>query len=200
MDCSPPGSSVHGISQARILGWVAISISKGSSWPRDRTPVSLTAGRQTLYRVSQNPPANTGDIRDMDSNPGSERYPGGEHRNRLQYSCLENPTDRGACGLQSMELERVGHDWSNLACMHTCITKSLCCNAEINATLQIKFYFNKVNFFKKSVGLNNTSSEDAYPLLDLPAVWSCVNQSPALCLQAWGALARSRWGWLGTKR
>ena len=33
-DYSPPGSSVHGISQARILEWVAISISRGSSWPR----------------------------------------------------------------------------------------------------------------------------------------------------------------------
>ena len=39
MDCSPPGSSVHGISQAKILEWVAISISRGSSWPRDRTHV-----------------------------------------------------------------------------------------------------------------------------------------------------------------
>ena len=37
MDCSPPGSSVHGISQARILEWVAISSSRGSSWPGDRT-------------------------------------------------------------------------------------------------------------------------------------------------------------------
>ena len=37
MDCSPPGSSVHGISQARILEWVAISFSRGSSQPRDRT-------------------------------------------------------------------------------------------------------------------------------------------------------------------
>ena len=40
MEYSPPGSSVHGISQARILEWVAISFFKGSSWPRDRTRVS----------------------------------------------------------------------------------------------------------------------------------------------------------------
>ena len=39
MDCSPPGSSVHGISQARILEWVAISFSRGSSQPRDQTCV-----------------------------------------------------------------------------------------------------------------------------------------------------------------
>ena len=41
MDCSPPDSSVHGISQARILEWVAISFSRRSSWPRDRTCVSF---------------------------------------------------------------------------------------------------------------------------------------------------------------
>ena len=40
MDCSPPGSSVHGISQARILEWVAMSSSRGSSQPRDQTCIS----------------------------------------------------------------------------------------------------------------------------------------------------------------
>ena len=46
MDCSSPsGSSVHGIPLARILEWVAIPYSGGSSWPRDRTQVSCTAGR-----------------------------------------------------------------------------------------------------------------------------------------------------------
>ena len=43
MDCSPPGSSVHGISQARILEWVAIPFSRGSSQPRDRTHVSCVS-------------------------------------------------------------------------------------------------------------------------------------------------------------
>ena len=45
MDCSLPGSSVNGILQARILEWVATSSSRGSSWPRDRTPVSCITGR-----------------------------------------------------------------------------------------------------------------------------------------------------------
>ena len=45
MDCSPPGSSVHGILQARILEWVAITFSRGSSWPRDWTQASCIAGR-----------------------------------------------------------------------------------------------------------------------------------------------------------
>ena len=48
MDCSPPGSSVHGILQARILEWVAISSSRESFRPRDQTCVSST-GKQILY-------------------------------------------------------------------------------------------------------------------------------------------------------
>ena len=44
MDCSLPGSSVPGIFQARILEWVAISFSRGSSPPRDQTWVSCIAG------------------------------------------------------------------------------------------------------------------------------------------------------------
>ena len=45
MDCSLSGSSVHGILQAKILEWVAISFSRKSSQPRDRTWVSCIAGR-----------------------------------------------------------------------------------------------------------------------------------------------------------
>ena len=51
MDYSPPGSSVHGIFQARIQEWDAISFSRGLSQPRDRTCVSFVfcIGRQVLY-------------------------------------------------------------------------------------------------------------------------------------------------------
>ena len=45
MDCSPSGSSVHGILQARILEWIAIPFSKGSPQPRNQTQVFNTAGR-----------------------------------------------------------------------------------------------------------------------------------------------------------
>ena len=48
MDCNPPGSSVHGILQARILEWVAISFSRGYSWPRNRTLI-FCIHRQILY-------------------------------------------------------------------------------------------------------------------------------------------------------
>ena len=46
--------------------------------------------------VVKNPPANTGDIRDVGLIPGLGNLPGGGHGNPLQYSCLENSTDRGA--------------------------------------------------------------------------------------------------------
>ena len=59
MVCSSPGLSVHGISQARILEWVAIFSSRGSSWPRDRTPVSCIAGRFLTAEPPGKPSINT---------------------------------------------------------------------------------------------------------------------------------------------
>ena len=54
MDCSPPGSSVHGIFQARILEWVAIFFSRVSSWPRDGTQVFRIAGRRfTVWAIRE---------------------------------------------------------------------------------------------------------------------------------------------------
>ena len=60
-------------------------------------------------------PDSVGDVRDMGSIAGSGRSPGGGHGNPLQYSCLENPMDKGACGPQSIGSQRVKQDWSNLA-------------------------------------------------------------------------------------
>ena len=57
MDCSPPGSSAHGILQARILEWVAISFSRGSSRPRDQTQLSHIAGRHfNLWATREDKP------------------------------------------------------------------------------------------------------------------------------------------------
>jgi len=53
VDCSLPGFSVHGIFQARILEWVAISFSRGSSWPRGRTQVSCIVGRRFTLWVTR---------------------------------------------------------------------------------------------------------------------------------------------------
>ena len=55
----------------------------------------ITRAFQVVLEV-KNPAAKAGEIRDMDSVPGSGRPPGAGHGNLLQYSCLENPKDRGA--------------------------------------------------------------------------------------------------------
>ena len=56
MDCSLPGSSIPGISQARVLEWVAISFSRWSSQSRDQTQVSRTAGRRfTVWTTREAP-------------------------------------------------------------------------------------------------------------------------------------------------
>ena len=82
MDCSPLGSSVHGILQAKILEWVAIAFSRGSSCPRNRTGVSCIADEfftswattEAQYvnfpdgTVAKNPLANAGDVGSI---PGS---------------------------------------------------------------------------------------------------------------------------------
>ena len=58
MDGSPPGSSVHGIFQATILGQVAISSSRGSSWPRDQTHISCISctGRRIFFHTPPEDP------------------------------------------------------------------------------------------------------------------------------------------------
>ena len=68
MDCSPPGPSVHGILQARILEWVAISSSRGSSRPGGQTHVSCVSciGRWVHYHST--PPGKP-------LRPGSLKYP-----------------------------------------------------------------------------------------------------------------------------
>ena len=60
MDCSPPGSSVHGILQARILEWIAMPSSRVSSWPRDQTHVSCIASRfLTIWVTREAQPSHT---------------------------------------------------------------------------------------------------------------------------------------------
>ena len=108
MECSLPGSSVHGILQVRILEWVAISFLRGSSSPKYPTHVfcvSCMAGDFFIHWaiweakvaiVIKNPPVNVGGTRDMGSIPGSGISPGGENGNPFQHCCLENSMDRGA--------------------------------------------------------------------------------------------------------
>ena len=70
-----------------------------NSMHREVQPTGLPRVRLycvTEYTVVKNPPANAGDIRDIGSVPGWGRSSGGRNGNPLQYSCLENPMDRGA--------------------------------------------------------------------------------------------------------
>ena len=75
MDCNPPGSSVHGIAQARILECVAISFSRGSSRPRNWTHISCI-GRRILY------PLNHQGSLSLHNRPFEERQGGGRKENR----------------------------------------------------------------------------------------------------------------------
>ena len=63
-----------------------------------------------MVLVVKNPPAKAGDIRDAGSIPGSGNSPGEENGNPFQYSCLENPMDRGAWWATVHGLQRVKHN------------------------------------------------------------------------------------------
>ena len=94
VDCSLLGSSVHVISQARTLEWVALSFSRGSSWHRGQTQVSHIAGRFFSCLSHQGSP-----ILHM-----VVYICGVGNSNPLQYSCLENSMNRGdwqaaVCGI-----------------------------------------------------------------------------------------------------
>ena len=74
----------------------------------------------SFYQVAlvvKNPPVNAGDVRDAGLIPGLGRSSGGGNGNPLQYSCLENPMDRGTCWVT---VHRVKKSWTRLT-VHACI-------------------------------------------------------------------------------
>jgi len=96
MDCSPPDFSVHGISQAGIQEWLAISFSKGYSQPKDRMPSpalkagSFTTGTSLVAQLGKESTCNVGDLGSI---PGLARSPGEGKGYPLQYSGLEKSMD-----------------------------------------------------------------------------------------------------------
>ena len=131
LDCSPPGSSDHGSSQARILEWVAMPISSGSSQPRNWALVSYVSGEGNgtplQYSCLENP---------MDGGASWAAVHGvAKSQTRLSdftftfhFHVLEKemathssvlawriPGMAEPGGLPSMGSHRVGHDWSDLA-------------------------------------------------------------------------------------
>ena len=119
--------------------------SKVSGLPRLINP---TQGRFSAIRcvdhwgfpggpMVQNPPLTQG-ARDRSSIPGLGRAPAGRHGNPRQYSCLENPRDRGAwwATVQGDHKELAATKYlSAQACICICLADSLCCALEVNTTL-----------------------------------------------------------------
>ena len=116
MDCSPPGSSVHAIFQARILEWVAISYSRGSSWPMVGSNLHLLSsyiGRQVLYLF-----ATWKDLIQTDAAAAATSL--------QSFPTLWDPIDGSPPGSPIPGILRQEH-WSGLpfpypmhACMHAC--------------------------------------------------------------------------------
>ena len=75
-------------------GTCKLSFPGNYTWLLSIEPLQLWASQVVL--VVKKPPADAGDLRDVGLVPGSGRFPRGGHGNPLQYSCLENPMDRGA--------------------------------------------------------------------------------------------------------
>ena len=108
MDCSPPGSSIHGICQARVLEWVAIAFSD----MKLHTSSQSMLEKETLYPLVAFPSGSTVkestySAGDLGSIPGLERSLGERKGYPLQYSGLENSMDCIVHGVQ-----RVRHDWT----------------------------------------------------------------------------------------
>ena len=81
----------------------------GLRFPREKVRVRERGASQVAL-VVKNPPASVGDIRDVGLIPGSGRLLGGGRGNPLQFSCLENSVDREPGRLQSIGLQRAGHN------------------------------------------------------------------------------------------
>ena len=110
MDCSPPGSSVYGIFQARILEWVSIHFSRGSSNSRTglcgfflmfyKNYTRVWASQVAL--VVKNLPASAGDTRDVSLIPESGRSPGEENGTHSGILAWRIPWTEEPGGLPSM--------------------------------------------------------------------------------------------------
>ena len=138
MDCSPPGSSVHGICQARILKWISIPFAKESSQRRDWSRVSCIAGwflllnephtrvcvcvcvcvciYTDIYIYTSFPGGSEGkesarSAGDLDSIPGSGRQPGEGKGNPLGTLAWKIPWTEKPGSLQSIGLQRVRQGW-----------------------------------------------------------------------------------------
>jgi len=123
--------------------------------------------------VLKNSPANAGDIGDTRSIRGRGRSPAGGNDNPIQYSCLGNSMTEGPSGLQSMGLQKVGHDF---------VTK----HAQIIATSQEKFSALLIKIvclgLEKTVWTNLLVFVDKRNRLVCITAFSFINNSSRLCI------------------
>ena len=98
----------------------------------------LMLGASQGERVVKSPPANAGDLRDSGLTPGLGRSPGGGHGNPLQYSCMENPKDRGAwwATVHGVTKSQSRSDLAAAAAA-TCQQKAIFTNVQVMVTLTV---------------------------------------------------------------
>ena len=90
------------------------------------SPCFAWRASQVLYfSAVKNVPANAGDKRNMSLIPGWGRCPEGGHGNPLQYSCLENPMDRGAWWASDHRVTKNRPSWGDLPCTHSLLSSLL---------------------------------------------------------------------------
>ena len=116
MDRDAWHAAVHGVtkSRTRLSDWAELKL-KICPWCFIFIKESVFIWASQVAVVVKNLPASAGDIRNVGLIPGPGRSTVGGHGNPLQYSCLENPMDRGAW-LATVLSQRIRHNWSNLAC------------------------------------------------------------------------------------
>ena len=208
-DCSPPGSSVHGILQARILEWVAIPFSRGSSWPRGWTKVSHTAGRFfTIWTTSKvNPKGNqswifTGRTDAKAEAPGlwppdvKSWLIGKDPDAGKDWRQEEKGTTEmvGWHQLDGHEFEQalgVGDGQRSLACCSPCGCKELDTTEQLNWTLHVT----NCSYFRSNIVLVMISCCLTGPKTTLPRVFF-LNEQLKNCavLHLSSSVLNFRWG------
>ena len=145
------------VSQPRACIWAARQSQDAtvSMWA-DRFSGEQLALGLPRWHSGKNPPANAGDARDVGSTPGSGRSPGREHGNPLQYSCLENPMNRGAwrATVHGVTHSQTRLKWLSTHISHTvrctglrCIVHSVLNDADIyvsHTLITIKFFLPQI--------------------------------------------------------
>ena len=111
MDCSLPGSSIHGIFQPRVLEWVAISFSR-SSWPRDSSQVSCTVGRRFTVWATREVQLSC-----MNSLKKPQRRMGSLKDDQIAFEGSFKEEGCRNCSLKSWVLP--GHQWIYPGCSET---------------------------------------------------------------------------------